>query len=151
MTGQVRWLGGSLAGFLFPLHSCLFQLSLLAYVVELKLKLPLPLIMQERRPSTPSHSIFPCCLDHHRGKDGTDRDAKNEVSHRCFCCAPFYSEMPNCHAQLPREESPLITGFASREPLHCNRSNYGYHRALFQDSILQGIVAVALTLFPSLC
>ncbi len=84
MIGQVRWLGGSLAGFLFPVHSRLFQLSLLAYVVELKLKLPLPLIMQERRPSTPSNSIFPCCLDHHCGKDGTDRDTKDEVPHRCF-------------------------------------------------------------------
>ncbi len=113
MTGQVRWLGGSLAGFLFPLHSCLFQLSLLAYVIELKLKLPLPLIMQERRPSTPSHSIFPCCLDHHRGKDGTDRDAKNEVSHRCFCCAPFYLDTSSDHEKLAKEVNPLITGFAS--------------------------------------
>jgi hypothetical protein len=45
MIGQFGWLGGSLAGFLFPLHACLFQLSLLAHVVELKLKLPLPLII----------------------------------------------------------------------------------------------------------
>lgn len=95
------------------MHACLFQLSLLADMVELKLKLPLSLIIQERRPSTPFHSIFPCCLDHHRGKDGTDRDAKDEVSHRSFCCAPFYSEISNCPAKLPREESPLITGVAS--------------------------------------
>jgi len=45
MIGQFGWFGGSLAGFLFPLHACLFQLSLLAHVVELKLKLPLPLII----------------------------------------------------------------------------------------------------------
>ena len=133
MTGQVRWLGGSLAGFLFPLHACLFQLSLLAYVVELKLKLPLPLIIQERRPSTPSHSIFPCCLDHHRGKDGTDRDAKNEVSHRCFCCAPFYLETSNCYTKLPGEESPSDHRLRIGEPLHCNRSNDGYHRGLFKS------------------
>ena len=95
------------------MHACLFQLSLLADVVELKLKLPLPLIIQERRPSTPSHSIVPCCLDYHRSKDGTDRDAKDEVSHRFFCCAPFYLETPNYHAKLPGEESPLITDFAS--------------------------------------
>lgn len=110
MIGQVRWLGGSLAGFLFPVHACLFQLSLLAHVVDLKLKLPLPLIMQERRPSTPSNFFFSCCLDHHRGKDGTDRDAKDEVSHRFFYCAPFYLEPVTT---MQREESSLITGFAS--------------------------------------
>jgi hypothetical protein len=131
MTGQARCVGGALAGVLLPLHSRLFQLGLLAYVVELKLKLPLPLIMQERRPSTPSHSIFPCCLDHHRSKDGTDRDAKNEVSHRCFCCAPFYLDTSNDHAKLPKEENPLTHGLRLMEPLHCNRSNDGYHRGLF--------------------
>jgi hypothetical protein len=95
------------------LHACLFQLSLLADMVELKLKLPLPFIIRERRPSTSSHSIFPCCLDHHRGKDGTDRDAKDEVSHRGFCCAPFYLKTSNYHEELPREEGPLITGVDS--------------------------------------
>ncbi len=109
----VRRACGSLAGFLFPLHACLFQLSLLADMVELKLKLPLPLIIQERRPSTPSHSFFPCCMDHHRGKDGTDCDAKDEFSHRGFCCAPFYLETSNYHAKVSREEGPLLTGVAS--------------------------------------
>mgnify|MGYP003526722755 CR=1 FL=1 len=131
MIGQVRWLGGSLAGFLFPLHACLFQLSLLADMVELKLKLPLSLIIQERRPSTPFHSIFPCCLDHHGGKDGTDRDAKDEVSHRFFCCAPFYLETPNYHRKIAWRREPSDHGLRLMEPLHCNRSNDGYHRGLF--------------------
>jgi hypothetical protein len=97
MISQARWLGRSLAGFPFPLHPRLFQLSLLAHVIELKLKLPLPLIIQERRPSTASDPIFACCLDHHRGEDGTDRDTEDEVSHRCLCLAPFYSETWNYH------------------------------------------------------
>jgi hypothetical protein len=77
------------------LHSRLFQLGLLAHVVKLKLKLPFPLIIQEQRPSTPSDPIFPCCLDHHRSENGTDRDTKDEVSHRCLYRTPFYSEMWN--------------------------------------------------------
>ena len=35
-----------LAGSLFPLHSCLLQLRLLPHLFELKLKVPLSLVVQ---------------------------------------------------------------------------------------------------------
>lgn len=70
--------GGSifLTGCLFSLYSCLFQLSLLAHVVELQLELPLPLIIQERRPSTHSDPVFTRCVSSHRGENGTEYDAE---------------------------------------------------------------------------
>ncbi len=93
---------GSLTRIFSSLHPCLFQLSLLAHVLELKLKLPLPFIIHERRASTASDPIFACCLDPHRGENGTDYCAKYEVSHRCLCRAPFYSEMWNHQKYLLR-------------------------------------------------
>lgn len=67
------------------MHPRLLQFRLLTHALELKLKLPLPFIVQERGPSASTNSIFPCCLDPYRGEDRTDDNAKYELSH-CFLC-----------------------------------------------------------------
>lgn len=71
------------------MHPCLLQFRLLAHVLELKLKLPLPFIVQERGPSASTNPIFPCCVDPYRGEDRTDHDAKYELSHCSLCQSSF--------------------------------------------------------------
>lgn len=76
------WSDGSLAGLLFPLHPCLFEFSLLSHLFELKLKLPLPLVVQASRSRIPSGSIFPSGLDQHRRENSTDYHTEYEIPHR---------------------------------------------------------------------
>jgi len=76
--------GGSLAGFLFSLHPCLFQFSLFPHLLKLKVELPFPLIALEYRPWIPSNPIVPSGVHYHRCENGSDYNTEHEVPHRGF-------------------------------------------------------------------
>jgi hypothetical protein len=73
--------GEKLAGLLVSLHTSLFPFGLLPHLIELKLKLSLPLIVLESRPCVSPDHIYPTGVDPHRCKKRTNQDTKYEVRH----------------------------------------------------------------------